>query len=154
MSLTLRGYLKSCHSKQNVLIFSYIFMEATVSELVRWDTVSVLANVEDTSVKDLMTAEAVHQDKWSSHLLLSIIDLVMAKKIKIRRLYVLEQSGNINCGTETSLCFECEELNIGAGRVTIVMFIPFVHHIKRHFPGKQILNGTDFEKYKESKEVN
>lgn len=88
----------------------------------------MLANVEDTSVKGLMTAEAVHQDKWSFHLVLPIIELVMAKKIKIRRLYVLEQSGNINCDTETSLGFECEELNnIGTGRVSILMFIPLVY---------------------------
>lgn len=35
MSMTLTDYVKICHSMQNILILSYIFMEATVSELVR-----------------------------------------------------------------------------------------------------------------------
>lgn len=43
----------------------------------------MLANIEDASVKGLMTAEAVHQDKRSFHLVLPIIVLVMAKKIQI-----------------------------------------------------------------------
>lgn len=68
---------------QNILISSYIFMEAALSELVRWDTISVLANIEDASVKGLMTAEAVCQDKRSFRLVLPIIVLVMAKKTQL-----------------------------------------------------------------------
>lgn len=40
----------------------------------------MLVNIEDTSVKGLMTAEAIHQDKCSFHLVLPNIMLVMAKK--------------------------------------------------------------------------
>lgn len=43
----------------------------------------MLANIEDTTAKGLMTAEAVHQDKRSFHLVLPIIALVMAKKTQI-----------------------------------------------------------------------